>query len=68
MNISMAMKLPYQRIFVMQLGLMAGAFFIEEYGSTLFLLISMIAAKIIADVFFHRKEHQRLAEYPLLDH
>ena len=61
LTISKAMHLPYQRIFVMQLGLLIGAFLIEEFGSTVLLLIAMIAAKIMADVFFHRKEHRTLA-------
>ncbi len=60
-KVSDAMKMPYQRIVVMHIGLIAGAFLIEEFGSTALLLVALIVAKILTDVLFHRKEHQRFS-------
>ncbi len=60
MTVSKAMHLPYQRIVVMHIGLIAGAFLIEEFGSPLYLLLALIVAKVATDVVFHRKEHQKL--------
>ena len=60
MTVSKAMRMPYQRIVVMHIGLIAGAFLIEEFGSPMYLLVALIAAKVVTDVTFHRKEHQKL--------
>ena len=60
-TVSDAMTMPYQRIVVMHIGLIGGAFLIKEFGSTLLLLVALIVAKIAADVMFHRKEHRRLS-------
>ena len=60
MTVSKAMHMPYQRIVVMHIGLIAGAFLIEGFGSPMYLLVALIAAKVFTDVVFHRKEHQKL--------
>jgi len=60
LTVSKAMHLPYKRIFVMHLGLMGGVFLIEEFGSTVWLLVALVVAKIVVDLTFHRKEHRDL--------
>ena len=60
LTVSKAMHLPYKRIFVMHLGLMGGVFLIEEFGSTVWLLVALVVAKIMVDLTFHRKEHHGL--------
>lgn len=64
-TVSDAMTMPYQRIVVMHIGLIGGAFLIEEFGSTVLLLVALIVAKIATDVMFHRREHRRFSAHDI---
>ena len=56
-----AMALPYRRMFITHIALIAGGFFLMERGQPLGGLVLLVAMKIVLDVFFHRREHARLA-------
>lgn len=56
-----AMALPYRRMFITHIALIAGGFFLMEWGQPLGGLVLLVAMKIALDVFFHRREHARLA-------
>ena len=56
-----AMALPYRRMMITHVALIAGGFFLVEKGQPLVGLVLLIALKIALDVTFHRKEHARLA-------
>lgn len=52
---------PYRRIGVMHLAIVFGAVFLFMFRSAVALLITMIVAKILLDVFYHLKEHNALS-------
>lgn len=56
-----AMRLPYRRVFITQAGLILGGFAIERFGTPLAGLVVLVIVKILVDLRFHRREHQRLA-------
>ena len=56
-----AMALPYRRMFITHIALIVGGFFLMERGQPLGGLVLLVAMKIALDVFFHRREHIRLA-------
>lgn len=56
-----AMALPYRRMMITHVALIAGGFFLAEKGQPLAGLVFLIALKIALDVIFHRREHARLA-------
>ncbi len=47
---------PYGRIVVLQVAILAGAALIEWLGTTLGLLIALIAVKIVMDLKLHAAE------------
>lgn len=55
-----AMALPYRRMMITHVALIAGGFFLIESGQPLAGLILLILMKIALDVVFHRREHKRL--------
>jgi hypothetical protein len=55
------MMSPYSRIFVMHLTILGGAGLTLFLGSPLYLLVLLIALKILMDVRGHRQERERLA-------
>jgi len=55
-----AMGLPYRRMMITHVALIAGGFFLIESGQPLGGLILLILLKIALDVTFHRREHMRL--------
>jgi len=55
-----AMALPYRRMFITHVALIAGGFLLIETGQPLGGLVLLILMKIGMDVTFHRKEHKRL--------
>jgi len=55
-----AMALPYRRMMITHVALIAGGFFLIETGQPLAGLILLILMKIALDVIFHRREHKRL--------
>jgi hypothetical protein len=59
-----AMILPYRRVLITQVGLLFGAAAIEQFGSPLAGLVVLVAIKILIDLRFHRREHERLAPRP----
>jgi hypothetical protein len=59
-----AMTLPYRRVFITQAGLILGAAAIERFGTPLAGLVMLVAIKILFDLHFHRREHERLAPRP----
>jgi len=61
LTVGKIMNMPYKRIVSLHIGLMAGMFLIEEFGAQIYLLIALVAAKILFDVKAHRKEHRELA-------
>jgi hypothetical protein len=56
-----AMTLPYRRVVITQAGLLCGGVAIESFGSPLAGLVVLVAVKILIDLRFHRREHERLA-------
>ncbi len=57
-----AMALPYRRMFITHVALIAGGFFLVEKGQPLAGLVLLVLMKIGLDVTFHRREHRRLSE------
>ena len=57
----MLMAAPYGRIVILHIAILFGAFAIVALGSSLFLLILLIAGKIILDIMFHLRSHRKLA-------
>ena len=55
------MTQPYRRIVVMHLAIVFGAIFLFMLRSPLALLITMIIAKILLDIYYHLKEHNALS-------
>ncbi len=60
-----AMTLPYRRMFITHIALIAGGFFLIEKGQPLAGLVLLVLMKIGLDVTFHRREHARLSEQAL---
>ncbi len=56
-----AMALPYRRMFITHIALIFGGVFLIEKGQPLAGLVLLVIMKIGLDVYFHRREHQRLA-------
>lgn len=56
-----AMALPYRRMIITHVALIFGGFFLIERGQPLAGLVLLILMKIVLDVVFHRREHQRLS-------
>jgi hypothetical protein len=56
-----AMTLPYRRVLITQAGLLFGAVAIERFGTPVAGLVVLVAVKILVDLRFHRREHERLA-------
>lgn len=55
-----AMALPYRRMMITHVALIAGGFFLMETGQPLAGLVFLILMKIALDLTFHNKEHKRL--------
>ena len=55
-----AMALPYRRMMITHVALLAGGFFLIERGQPLAGLVLLVILKIVLDVTFHRREHKRL--------
>ncbi len=53
-----AMAMPYKRMMVTHVALIAGGFFLMWRGEPLFGLLLLLAMKIALDVIFHRREHR----------
>ena len=49
---------PYGKIAIMHIGIILGAFAIEKFGSSVWLLLIIIGFKILVDVMTHIKDHQ----------
>jgi len=60
-----AMALPYRRMMITHVALIAGGFFLIESGQPVAGLILLILMKIALDVVFHRREHKRLGVPPV---
>ncbi|MDH3591518.1 MAG: DUF6498-containing protein [Planctomycetota bacterium] len=52
---------PYGRIVVMHITIILGAGAAMQFGGSVWVLVLLIALKIGADVFAHRREHRRTA-------
>ena len=57
-----AMALPYRRMMITHVALLAGGFFLIERGQPLVGLVLLVILKIVLDVTFHRREHKRLTD------
>ncbi len=55
-----AMALPYRRVMITHIGLIAGAFLLQRFGEPVTGLVALIAVKILLDVAAHRREHATL--------
>jgi hypothetical protein len=55
------MKAPYGRIVVLHIAIIFGAFVITALGSPVFLLLILIAGKIILDAKLHLRSHRNPA-------
>lgn len=60
-----AMALPYRRMMITHVALLAGGFFLIERGQPLVGLVLLVILKIVLDVTFHRREHKRLTDSPI---
>lgn len=54
--------MPYQRIIIMHLTLIASAFVVSYFDEPLFGLLIMIVLKIITDIYSHLREHARYTD------
>ena len=59
---SEAMALPYRRMAIMHIALLAGGFLLARSGEPLIGLVLLVLVKIVMDVRFHKREHARLQE------
>jgi len=57
---SQAMALPYRRVFITHIALIAGGFFLVEKGQPVIGLFLLVMMKIAFDLALHKKEHERL--------
>lgn len=53
------MARPYGQIIVMHIGLIVGAVLLEQFGSPIWLLVVIVALKIMVDFNQHQKRHKR---------
>lgn len=60
--VPLLMFAPYGRIVVLHVAIIFGAFAIMALGSPVFLLILMIAGKILLDIKLHLRSHQKLQD------
>lgn len=58
---SQAMTLPYRRMMITHVALLAGGFLLEITGQPIAGLVLLILMKIALDLTFHKQEHRRLA-------
>jgi hypothetical protein len=61
LTLGQAMALPYRRMIITHIALLAGGFFLAEHGQPLAGLMILVLLKIGMDLVFHRREHERLA-------
>jgi len=55
-----AMGLPYKRMMITHVALIAGGFFLIESGQPVGGLVILLLLKIALDITFHRREHKQL--------
>jgi Family of unknown function (DUF6498) len=58
------MHLPYQRILVMHLAILAGGIFVMQLNSPLPLLIILVLLKTAFDLYLHKRSHRSAAQQP----
>lgn len=59
-NIKQLMSLPYTRVIIMHITIIAGGFMMVLLGSPIGLLIALVILKIVLNVIFHFREHTKL--------
>jgi hypothetical protein len=52
------MSAPYQRIVVLHVAIIAGAFLVRAVGSPIGLLLALVALKIVMDIMLHIRAHR----------
>lgn len=52
------MRAPYKRIAILHIAIIAGAFLVRSLGSPVYLLLALVALKIIFDIMLHIREHR----------
>jgi len=52
------MHAPYRRIAILHIAIIAGAFLVRSLGSPVYLLLALVALKIIFDIMLHIREHR----------
>jgi len=57
-TVRVLMRAPYQRITVLHIAVIAGAFLIQALGSPLALLLALVALKIAMDIMLHIRAHR----------
>jgi len=62
-----AMTLPYQRVMITHVALLAGGFWLQQLGQPLGGLVILIILKIGMDLGFHAREHRQLRFNPSLE-
>lgn len=59
-NIKQLMGIPYNRVIVMHVAVIAGGFLMVLLGSPAGLLVALVMVKIILNTIFHLREHSKL--------
>jgi len=55
-----AMMLPYKRVVILHITIIASAFFIQLLGAKYMAVVVLVLIKIIVDLRFHSSEHKKL--------
>ena len=55
-----AMTMPYPRIMILHVSLLAGGFLLQQFGQPAPGLVIFVALKVALDLKLHRREHRRL--------
>jgi len=66
-NAPRLMLLPYQRIVVLHLAVLAGAMLVRTAGSPVWLMVVLVFAKTALDLLLHQKEHRPHSQQTTLE-
>ena len=58
-SVGSLMSSPYSRIFILQVTVLLGGLAVTALGSTVYLVVALVAVKIFVDLVMHNREHRR---------